>query len=244
MTNDIVSPRKQARRPKARKEKSAAPTPGDGSDVAPPEMEELPEEPVEEANRPSNAAAAAKFARYGAMRRDPNADIVPVRKRLVNLPVRNSPFRDWFVRVSPNREHRGTLPLFWDKGTDGTAYLVGEEAQAFIPHRVGNNDCVLTITRQGSLFLWCTPLENEQGEWNSWHSSAFDMKEVASSSWIKVVGNRQISGYDPVDPEVAITQEPVFPDNLKWPEIVHLAFRRRLIEKEEHPILARILGRT
>jgi len=206
-------------------------------------MEELPEESLADENRPSVAAGVEKFKRYGEMRRDPNAGIVPVRKRLVNLPVRSGPFRDWFVRVSRNPEHRGILPLFWDKGTDGTAYLVGEEVQAFIPNRVGNNDCVLTITRQGSLFLWCTPLENEQGEWNSWHSSAYDMKEVAVASWVKIVGNRQINGYDPIDPDVAITQEPIFPDNLQWAEIVHLAFRRRLIEKEAHPVLSRSLGR-
>jgi hypothetical protein len=220
--------------------------PGDGSDpgyLDPPEMEELPEEPTEEENRPSMAAAAEKFKRYGELRRDPNAAIVPVKKRLVNLPVRNSPFRDWFVRTSCNAEHRGHLPLFWDKGGDGNAYLVAEEAQGFLSNHIHNNDCVLTITRQGSLFLWCTPLENEQGDWNTWHSTAYDMKEIAASSWIKVVGNKQLSGYEPVDPEVVMTREPTFPDNLEWSEIVHLAFRRRLIEKEEHPVLARILGR-
>ena len=181
-------------------EEPAAPQPN-GPDM-PPEMEELPEESQEE-NRPSIAAAVEKFKKYGAMRRDPNAEIVPVRKRLVNLPVRNAPFRDWFIRTSRNPAHRGVLPIFFDRGGDATAYLVGDDAQAFLPNRVANHDCVLTITRQSSLFLWCTPLENEAGEWNSWHSSAFDMKEVASASWIRVVGNRQINGYDPVDPEVA-----------------------------------------
>ena len=94
MSQDDAAPQSQQARSKKRK--PAAPNLGDGQDVvhsAPPPMEELPEEPAEE-NRPSVAAAAEKFKRYGAMRRDPNASIIPVRKRLVNLPVRNSPFRD------------------------------------------------------------------------------------------------------------------------------------------------------
>ena len=83
--------------------------------------------------------------------------------------------------------------------------------------------------------------QDDQGNWNSWHSSAHDMKEVAKESWIKVVGNKQMGGYDPVDPLVPITQETTFPGNLNWHEIVHLAFRRHLIEKEDHPIIRRIL---
>jgi hypothetical protein len=230
-------------RKQARSKKLTAPSPGDGPDISDlPEMEELPEESMAEESHPSAAAAADKFQKYAAMRRDPNAAIVPVRKRLVSLSVRPSPHRDWFIRVSTHPEHRGRLPLFWDKGADGIAYLVAAEALAFLPHRVSENDCVLTITRQGSWFLWCSPMENEQGEWNSWHASAYDMKEVATTSWIRVVGNRQINGYEPIEPVAAITQEPVFPENLVWLDVIKLAFRRRHIENETHPVVARILG--
>jgi hypothetical protein len=106
---------------------------------------------------------------------------------------------------------------------------------------VQNNYGVLTITKQGSLFLWCSPLEDNQGNWNAWHQSAHDMKEVAAENWVKVQGNKQINGYEPIDPLVPITQQPAFPDNLQWEEILHLAFRRRLIEREDHPVIRRIL---
>jgi hypothetical protein len=212
---------------------------GNGQELPPEDLKELPEEPQDEANRPSVAAASEKFKKYGAMRRDPKAEIVPVRKRLVNLPVLRSPDQNWFVRTSTNPEHSGTLPLFWDKGGDDNAYLVDEAVQDRLA-KVNDNYCVLAITKQGSLFLWCTPLENLQGEWNSWHASAHDMKAVAAEAWVKVASNKQIGGYDAVDPIMPITQVPVFPDNLSWPEIVHLAFRRRLIEKEDHPIIRRI----
>src|SRR5689334_14897233 len=60
-------------------------------------FDEVPEEKDrEKENRRSVAAATDKFAKYGAMRRDPKAEVVPVRKKLVNLPVRGSPNRDWF----------------------------------------------------------------------------------------------------------------------------------------------------
>jgi hypothetical protein len=212
-----------------------------GQTAEDPRLEELPEEQQEEINRPSVAAAAEKFKKYAAMRRDPNAEVVPVRKRLVSLPVRNAPHRDWFVRTSQKPDHRGTLPLFWDKGGDGSSYLVDEAVQYLLGDRVQNNYGVLTLTKQGSLFLWCSPLEDDQGNWNAWHQSAHDMKEVAADAWVKIQGNKQINGYEPVDPLVPIMQEPLFPDNLSWAEILHLAFRRRLIESEDHPVIRRIL---
>jgi hypothetical protein len=68
------------------------------------------------------------------------------------------------------------------------------------------------------------------------------MKEVAAENWIKTISNKQLPGFEAAEPDVPITIEPVFPDHLQWHEIVHLAFRRRLIEKEDHPVIRRILG--
>jgi hypothetical protein len=206
----------------------------------PPEFDELPEEQETE-NRPSVAAAAEKFVKFGPMRRDPKAELVPTRKRLVNLSVRNNPVADWYVRTSTNREHHGVLPIFRDKSGDDSLYLVDESVQYLLGNRVRNNHC-LTVTKQGSPFLWCSPLEQADGEWNSWHSSAYDMKEIAAETWIKVQSNKQIAGFEPheIAPHLA-ADEPKFPDNLKWVDIIALAFRRRLIEKENHPIIRRIL---
>ena len=116
-----------------------------GIEEVPPELEELPEEPAEEENRPSVAAAAEKFKQYGKMKRDPKAGIVPIKKRLIAIPPRKSPHGDWFVRTSRNPQHNGILPLFWDKGGDDGPYLVGAPVQYLLP-KTGNNYCVIAVT--------------------------------------------------------------------------------------------------
>jgi hypothetical protein len=165
-----------------------------------PDIDELPEEP-EQPSPVNPAAGAEKFARFGRMRRDPKAELIPTRKRLVAIPAR-TPSKNWFVRSSTNSKHQGVLPLFWDKDGDGKPYLVDEDCIDFFDiGAVRNNYCTLSITRQKTLFLWCGPLEAPDGDWNSWHASAHDMKLLAANSWIRIVANKQLAGYDVIEPE-------------------------------------------
>jgi hypothetical protein len=202
-------------------------------------IDELPEEVETSTVKESPAAAADKFKKFAEMRRDPKSAMAPVSKRLTSIPAR-TPHKNWFVRTSTNPNHQGTLTLFWDKGGDGLPYLVDPACHDFL-EGVRSNYCVLSITRQGLLFLWCGPLENEEGEWNSWHASAHDMKSEAAGSWISIRANKQMGGYDLIEP-VAAYPDPKFPDSLTWHEIINLAFRRHLIETEDHPVIKRILG--
>jgi hypothetical protein len=199
----------------------------------------VPEDGEEQSGKVNPAAAADKFKKFASMRRDPKSALVPVNKKLTSIPAR-TPHRNWFVRTSLHPEHQGTLPLFWDKGADGVPYLVDDSCLDLL-EGVRSNYCVLTTTRQGLLFLWCSPLENEDGTWNSWHASAHDMKTEAGYAWASVRGNKQAGGYDLILP-VANYAEPTFPEGLTWHQIVHLTFRRHLIETPDHPVILRISG--
>jgi hypothetical protein len=208
------------------------------ADETRPVVEELPEE--QDAPQPIRPAAAAeKFKKFGAMRRDPQASLVPVRKRLTAIPPR-TPNKEWFVRTSRHPDHNGILPLYWDKSGDGHPYLIDETVQDFFGEAVRNNYCVLSCTRQLVYFLWCSPLEGPDGDWNTWHSSAHDMKGFAAESWIRVKSNKQLAGYEVVDPIGAPPPDPVWPD-ISWEDIVRLAFRRHLVETENHPLINRLL---
>jgi hypothetical protein len=202
--------------------------------------EELPEDPVV-VPFINPAAGAEKFKKFGEIRRDPSTALVSVRKRLVDIPAR-TPHDEWFVRTSVNPAHSGTLPLYWDKVGSGRPFLIDEAVQDYFGNKVRNNWCVLSVTRQLTYFLWCSPLEDEDGVWNSWHESAHDMKTIAAESWIKVVSNKQKGGYDPIDFVGPVPPpEPEWP-NLTWEEIVRLAFRRHLVETDNHPLIRRRLG--
>jgi hypothetical protein len=201
-----------------------------------------PEELPEEAQTPQTvrpAAAAEKFATFTAMRHDPSTSLVQARKRLVTIPAR-SPDKAWFVRTSLNPEHSGILPLYWDKSGDGRPFLIAESVQDYFGNDVRNNYCVLSVTRQQMFFLWCSPLEDQEGNWNPWHSSAHDMKALAATAWIRVKSNKQLGGYEPFDPIGSQPPDPEWPD-ISWGDIVRLAFRRHLVEMETHPLINRLM---
>jgi hypothetical protein len=67
------------------------------------------------------------------------------------------------------------------------------------------------------------------------------MKTFAADSWLKFRSNKQLGGYEPVDPDPPITEEPDWP-NISWGDIVRLAFRRHLVEVETHPLIRRLMG--
>jgi hypothetical protein len=210
-------------------------TPGNGE-----YPKELPEPPAPDVARP--AATADKLKKFAEARTDPKTGLVQVRKRLISLPVRKGPHQDWFVRTSKRPQHHGILPLFWDKGGDDEASLVDDAVRDYFAGRVQRNYGVLTITRTKTLFLWCNPLENDKGEWNSWHRSAHDHKLLAADAWIRVIPNKELGGYEPGDPCGGPYSEPEFPEDLTWERIVELAFRRHYIDSAEHPIIRRLLG--
>lgn len=202
-------------------------------------IEELLEEEPQVSQTVRPAAAAEKFEKFAEMRRDPRASMAQTKKRLVDIPAR-TPDKAWFVRTSGRPQHQGILPLYWDKAGDGHPYLIDPAVQDYFGKDVRNNYCVLSITRQGTFFLWCSPLEDEEGNWNSWHASAHDMKGFAAVSWIRVQSNKQLGGYEPNDPKVQ-PPDPEWPD-ISWGDIVRLAFRRHLVEVESHPLINRLLG--
>jgi hypothetical protein len=204
----------------------------------------VPEELPEESQTPQRvrpAAAAEKFAKFAEMRHDPNTSLVQTRKRLVTIPARKMPDKAWFVRTSTLTGHSGILPLYWDKGGDGHPFLIDEPVQDYFGDDVRNNYCVLSVTRQATFFLWCNPLEDPDGNWNSWHASAHDMKALAAKSWVRFKSNKQLGGYEVWDPRGEQPPDPEWPD-ISWNDIVRLAFRRHLVEVETHPLINRLMG--
>jgi hypothetical protein len=204
-------------------------------------LEELPEETTQ--RRPREPASEEKLREFAKYRRDPQAGAGVAKKKLVSVPAKGSPPRDRYLRTSTDPRHNGTLPLFYDKGGDGGIHLVEAHCVDHLgADRVKDSYCVLTVTRQGSYFLWCTPLEDSDGSWNAWHESAHEGKEACADEWLTFIPNKEINGYDtrpPLQPDTF--PEPEFPD-IDWATIVKLTFRRRIIDKPDHPIIVRILG--
>lgn len=115
-------------------------------------------------------------------------------------------------------------PAFWDE-------LFTELVSAML---------VLCVTRQGTAFIWPIRLADENGQMNSWHQSALDASEIATSTWIRMKANRQLGGYD-VFAAFNNTGEPAWPAE-SFHTLIDTAFRDRFIDRIDHPVIRRIRG--
>lgn len=168
------------------------------------------------------------------------AGAVGVKKLLITLPVRK-PSKEWFVRTHPDPAYRlqtAVLELKEDQET----YLVAaplREALAgestFSPRLL-----VLAANRQGVLFVWPLKLPDPDGRSNPWHQSALEAEARARTQWVRVSANMAAGAYD-----VAVAPmhgaEPTWPE-MSMAELLRIAFRDRLIDRYDHPVLMRLRG--
>jgi hypothetical protein len=162
-------------------------------------------------------------------------------KRLIKtIPVRK-PANHWFVRTHPDPAYRlstAVLELKEDRETYLAAPALWPELASeptFHPALL-----VTSISRQGVLFLWQVRLPGADGRIDGWSRSAMDAADEAKTRWVRVTSNMALGAY-----EVAVASgqvaEPAWPD-ITFQEIIRVAFRDRMIESWDHPVLQRLRG--
>lgn len=165
-------------------------------------------------------------------------EAIPVKKALTTVRVRK-PHRHEWVQVHSGGEWTATVGLFSDKN-DGEQYLVEPNMLSELRDEIRRAALYATISRQGAVFLWPVVLPGADGKWNDWHRSAAEAVKLARSKWVRVVSNRAAGGYDVELPQAEL------PDP-EWPEadfgqLIGLAFRDRIIDSEQHPVLLNLRG--
>jgi hypothetical protein len=96
------------------------------------------------------------------------------------------------------------------------------------------------VTRAGSLGLWDVKLPGPDGTLDSWNSSAAEIARQAMSTWARVVSNREAGGYDFLVPEMSLP-DPEWP-SLSLADILQIAFRGKVIDTPDHPVLRQLRG--
>jgi len=158
---------------------------------------------------------------------------------ITQVPVRK-PTKNQWVRTWPDTADWRPWPLLEIK-EDGETYLVAQSVHealagegSFISARL-----VPTVTSAGVFTFWPIRLPDSEGKLNPWHESAANAADLARSQWIRIVANMQLGGYD-----VRTTPFELEP---KWPSLPHgdllkTAFRGRLIDSPEPPVVRRLKG--
>ena len=155
------------------------------------------------------------------------------------MPVRK-PNRQDFVRVHPDPAYRLTPAAIIELKEDREVYLVTPDMASELPGEFAAATLFTTINRQGVLHLWPVKLPGADGKHNEWHRSAAEAAELAMHRWVRVTANMSLGAYEMFE-ATGDLPEPAWPE-LPFPEILKIAFRDRIVDGADHPVVQRLRG--
>lgn len=164
-----------------------------------------------------------------------STEALGVKKHLNRLQVRK-PNRQDFVRSHP--EMRTTVAIVEIK-EDREVFLVDPEIMPMLAGDVAVKTLVLAVTRQGNPFVWPLTPHSPEARPSAWNESALAAEKIAQKSWVRMASNMGAGEYDVF--ESSLSLEPRWPD-IDLRQMLELAFRGHLIDREDHPIVLRLTG--
>lgn len=153
-------------------------------------------------------------------------EMVSVKKHILNVAIRKPQKQD-FIRVHPDSNYRMEVAVIED-GDENITYVVHPDICAEVIKDVVPKVFLLTIDRQGVIFLWPIRLPDAEGKLDTWNMSAHDAAKMAETAWVRVVSNKSARAYE-VHEAKAVFAEPEWPD-LTFGEILKIALKGRLID--------------
>jgi hypothetical protein len=158
---------------------------------------------------------------------------------LSHVPIRK-PNRHEFFRTRPEPEMWFDTGVFEDNQEREIFFVMPSMREAL----VGEIKPVLlvpTITRQSVLLLWPVKLPID-GKRNNWMETARQAAELGKTKWVRLAADMGLGGYRIYQAEGELS-EPVWPDK-PLPELMKIAFRDRIVDSEDHPVIRRLRGRA
>lgn len=165
-------------------------------------------------------------------------EVVGVKRVLTTIPVRKPAPQD-FVRVHSDPAYRLNVDLIELK-EDRETYLVYPTIASQIPGEFYAATLFTAINRQGVLSLWPVKLPPPEGRQMEWQRSAAEAAELAMKSWVRVKANMALGAYEIFEAASSIP-EPEWP-TLEFRELLEIAFRDRIVDSLDHPVLKRLRG--
>lgn len=162
-----------------------------------------------------------------------------VKKLLTNVLV-GKPKKSNFFRTHPADEMTFPAMILENKEARESYVVVPEVAQE-ISELVRPVMLHAAIDRQNNVFLIPVPLPGETGTRNQWHESLAQAVEYAKLKWIRITANMHVGGYD-VNEAQADLPEPEWPAH-DIDALIQVAFRGKIINGLDHPIIQSLLGK-
>lgn len=181
------------------------------------------------------------FANLDALRLSPDAAAVDgTTEILSHVPIRK-PNRHEFFRTRLEPEFCLDTGIFEDK-EEREIFFVTPQMREALAGEVKPVLLVQTITRQGVLLFWPLKLPTEGQRHNGWMETAKEAAELARTKWVRIAADMGLGGYRIYQAEGELSA-PVWPDK-PLQEILKIAFRDRIVDGENHPVVRRLRGLT
>jgi hypothetical protein len=162
-----------------------------------------------------------------------------VKKLLTTVPVRK-PTRHDFVRVHPDPAYRLSPAAIIELKEDREVYLVLPSMAAELSRGFAVATLYTAINRQGVVQVWPVKLPGADGKHNPWHRSSAEAAELAMTRWVRVQANMSLGAYDILE-AIGDLPEPTWPD-VPFAEILTIAFRDKIVDHPDHPLVHRLRG--
>ena len=167
-------------------------------------------------------------------------EMTPTKKLIVSIPV-HRPNKQTFVRCHPDEDYwfpAGVLEMTDDRET----YIVAPSLHESLSQEIVAKILVTSITSQGVLFLWPIRLPKPDGKLDEWNRVAREAAQLAIHKWLRLIPNQSLGSYEIRVAEGALP-EPDWP-NLLFNEILRIAFKDKLIQTHDHPVLQSLRGQV
>jgi hypothetical protein len=165
-------------------------------------------------------------------------ELVSVKKILTTVPVRKPGQQD-FVRVRAGPEWCENFPIV-DLQDDREQFIVAAGLVPELVTELVHKTLRLAINKQGTVFFWPIRLPTPEGKDLDWWRSAREAADRATRTWVRVRANMNLGAYD-VFEAAAKLSEPEWPD-LKYWDLIKIAFKDHLITDLDHPVIKRLRG--
>ena len=163
-----------------------------------------------------------------------------VEKLLRQVPVRKPPRQDFF-RVRADEVFRLDTAIIELK-EDREYYLIAPEMRNQLLGELQPVRVFTCVNRQGVISLWPCKLPGLDGRQNPWHQTALEAAELAMKCWVRVVANMSLGGYETFAAQSDIP-DPEWPEHTLQ-ELLGIAFGSHFVDRPDHPLINRLLGRS
>jgi hypothetical protein len=166
---------------------------------------------------------------------------VGAKKVLTTVPVRK-PRKQDYIRVHPGEKFREPFAVI-ELEDENEHYLITQPIAAAIPAEIITVMIYTAINRQKDLWLWPVRLPPSEGRQIDWHRSAQEAAEKAMKKWIRVTPNMSLRAYEITESTATPPiPEPEWLQDYSFNDLLKIAFRNRIIDSFDHPVLKRLRG--